>query len=107
MIAIVIGFFATAGAAGADFGMNARDEKRRADGAGWWVSRWPRMVAGGLPLMSVAGAHGSESQPGWDYRRRDQAIGGPIASAMFFLFAIASIPPPASAPLSRATASIR
>src|ERR1039457_5630143 len=27
MIAIVIGFFATAGAAGADFGMNARDER--------------------------------------------------------------------------------
>ena len=27
MIAIVIGFFATAGAAGADFGMHARDEK--------------------------------------------------------------------------------
>jgi len=90
-LAIVIGFFATAGAAGADFGMNARHAKD---------VRWGGMVgialavlvAGGLSLAAIAGAHGSGLSQGFDYADVIQAIGGPVASAMFFLFAIASIP---------------
>jgi cytosine permease len=91
MIAIVIGFFATAGAAGADFGMNARDE-RDVRWGGLVGITLAVMVAGGLPLMAVAGAHGSGLTQSWDFGEVVQAIGGPIASAMLFLFAIASIP---------------
>jgi cytosine permease len=40
----------------------------------------------------VAGAHGSGLTQSWDFGEVVQAIGGPIASAMLFLFAIASIP---------------
>ena len=50
MIAIVIGFFATAGAAGADFGMNARDE-RDVRWGGLVGITLAALVAGGLPLM--------------------------------------------------------
>jgi cytosine permease len=91
MIAIVIGFFATAGAAGADFGMNARDEGDVRWGGLVGVTL-AVLVAGGLPLLAVAGAHGSGLTQSWDFGEVVQAIGGPIASAMLFLFAIASIP---------------
>ena len=91
MIAIVIGFFATAGAAGADFGMNARNESDVRWGGLVGITL-AVLVAGGLPLLAVAGAHGSGLTQSWDFAEVVQAIGGPIASAMFFLFAIASIP---------------
>ncbi len=93
VFAIVIGFFATAGAAGADFGINSRDEKDVKMGGLVGIAL-AVLVAGGLPLISIAGAHGSN--PGlssFDYGDVVQNIGGPIASAMLFLFAIASIPP--------------
>jgi cytosine permease len=91
-LAIVIGFFATAGAAGADFGINARNAKD---------VRWGGMVgialavlvAGGLSLAAIAGAHGSGLSQGFDYADVIHSIGGVIGTAMFFLFAIASIPP--------------
>ncbi|MBX5493887.1 MAG: cytosine permease [Bryobacteraceae bacterium] len=93
LLQIVIGFFATAGAAGADFGMNARHEQD---------VRWGGLVgialailyAGGLPLMSVAGAKGLN--PGLTSMSYDAVIaslGGFLASGMLFLFAIASITP--------------
>ncbi|MEO8368383.1 MAG: cytosine permease [Candidatus Solibacter sp.] len=91
MIAIVIGFFATAGAAGADFGMNARDEGDVRMGGLVGITL-AVMVAGGLPLLAVAGAHGSGISQSWDFGEVVQAIGGPIASAMLLLFAVASIP---------------
>jgi cytosine permease len=93
VFAIVIGFFATAGAAGADFGINSRTEKDVKMGGLVGIAL-AVLVAGGLPLLSVAGAHGAN--PGlssYDYGDVVQNIGGPIASAMLFLFAIASIPP--------------
>ena len=61
-------------------------------GAGWSASRWPYWWPAGLPLLAVAGAHGSGLTQSWDFGDVVQAIGGPIASAMLFLFAIASIP---------------
>ncbi len=93
VLAIVIGFFATAGAAGADFGMNSRNSGDVKMGGLVGIAL-AVLVAGGLPLLSVAGAHGMNAGlTGWNYDDVIQNIGGPIASAMFFLFAIASIPP--------------
>jgi cytosine permease len=93
VLAIVIGFFATAGAAGADFGINSRDSSDVKMGGLVGIAL-AVLVAGGLPLLSVAGAHGlNASLSGWNYDDVIQSIGGPIASVMFFLFAIASIPP--------------
>ncbi len=91
MIQIVVGFFATAGAAGADFGMNSRDARdvRWGGLVGILVAV---LVAGGLPLLSVAGAH---VLYGVHDFRFDSAIAqtGSFAAAAFFLFAIASIAP--------------
>ena len=93
VLAIVIGFFATAGAAGADFGINSRNGSDVKMGGLVGIAL-AVLVAGGLPLLSVAGAHGlNAGVTGWNYDDVIQNIGGPIASAMFFLFAIASIPP--------------
>lgn len=91
MLAAVIGFFATAGAAGTDFGMNSRDESdvRKGGLVGVMLAV---LVAGGLPLMAIAGAHGLGLTQGFVYDDVIQGIGGPIGSAMFLLFAIASIP---------------
>lgn len=93
LVQMVIGFFATAGAAGADFGMNnrnARDVK-----LGGLVGIALAVVyAGGLPLLSVAGAHGLYPQlTGYTYDAVIGALGGWLATAMFFLFAIASVAP--------------
>ncbi len=92
VLALVIGFFATAGAAGADFGMNSRNGKDVHLGGIVGIAL-AVLVAGGLPLASVAGAHGAGLATGWNYDDVLRAIGGPIGTAMFFLFAIASIPP--------------
>src|SRR5277367_2064467 len=90
LIQIVVGFFATAGAAGVDFGMNSRDERdvRWGGRVGILLAV---LVAGGLPLISVAGAHAFGAQ---DYRF-DSAIAqtGSFAAIAFFLFAIASVAP--------------
>ena len=101
VLALVIGFFATAGAAGADFGMNSRN---RGDvfwggliGIGLAV-----LVAGGLTLLSVAGHLGAAGQttfpkPGapddpYAYTAAISSVKG-LASIMFFLFAAASVAP--------------
>ena len=92
-LAIVIGFFATAGAAGADFGTNSRDEKDVRMGGLVGIAL-AVLVAAGLPMVSVAGAHGMNPNiTSFDYGDVMQAVGGPLASVMLFLFAIASIPP--------------
>ncbi len=91
MVAIVVGFFATAGAAGADFGSNARDEGDVRWGGIVGVTL-AALVAAGLALVSVAGAHGLHPELGWDYADVIHVIGGPIGSVMFLLFAVASVP---------------
>jgi cytosine permease len=89
----VIGFFATAGAAGADFGMNNRHEKDVRLGGLIGITA-AILYAGGLPLLSVAGAHGMDPNfTGTTYGSVISVIGGFLATAMFFLFAIASIAP--------------
>ncbi len=91
LVQIVVGFFATAGAAGVDFGMNSRNEHD---------VRWGGLVgillavliAGGLPILSLAGAHVLYGVQ--DYKL-DSAIAqtGSFAAIAFLLFAVASIVP--------------
>lgn len=93
LLQIVIGFFATAGAAGADFGTFSRDRRdvRWGGIVGIVVAV---LVAGGLPLLSVAGARVLlPNVVGFNYDAVVSAIGGPLAKAMFFLFTLACIPP--------------
>lgn len=91
LVQVVVGFFATAGAAGVDFGMNSRDEKDVRWG-GLVGILLAVLVAGGLPLLAVAGAHTNYGVQ--DYRF-DSAISqtGGFAAIAFFLFAIASVAP--------------
>jgi cytosine permease len=92
LVAAVIGFFATAGAAGADFGMNSRDERDVSLG-GWVGIALAILYAGGLPILAVAGAHGLDpSLTSYSYDAVIAKMGGFLAPAMFFLFTIASIP---------------
>lgn len=92
LIAAVIGFFATAGAAGADFGMNSRDQ-RDVKWGGIVGIALAIMYAGGLPLLSVAGAHGLDpSLASFSYDAVLGKLGGFLSPAMFFLFTLASIP---------------
>ncbi|MFN7994299.1 MAG: cytosine permease [Bryobacteraceae bacterium] len=92
LIQIIIGFFATAGAAGADFGMNSRGEKdvRMGGLVGITIAI---IFAAGLPLLSVAGATKLFTLPALGYDDVIGAIGGWLATAMFFLFTIASVAP--------------
>jgi len=93
IIGIVVGFFATAGAAGVDFGMgnrNARDVQL----GGLFGIALAVIVAGGLPLIAIAGANGANPQLNsyvFDSIIREQ--GGFLARSMFILFAIASFAP--------------
>jgi cytosine permease len=92
LIAAVIGFFATAGAAGADFGMNNRDggDVRKGGLIGIALAI---LYAGGLPILSVAGARALDpSITSFSYDAVIASLGGLLATSMFFLFAIASIP---------------
>lgn len=57
MLTYIVGFFATAGAAGADFGMNNRHKKDVLLGGLMGIGL-STVVAGGLALLAVAGGHG-------------------------------------------------
>jgi len=93
LIQIIIGFFATAGAAGADFGMNSRNEADVRLGGLTGITL-AIVFAAGLPLLSVAGATSIfHTLPGLGYDDVIMAIGGVLATAMFLLFTIASIAP--------------
>jgi cytosine permease len=92
VLAVVIGFFATAGAAGADFGMNNRNRRDIVLGGLTGITL-AIVVAGGLPILSVAGHIGSTGgAPDYAYASAISAAGA-IAPVMFFLFAAASVAP--------------
>ena len=91
LVQIVIGFFATAGAAGVDFGMNSRDE-RDVRWGGLIGILLAILVAGGLPLLSVAGAHILYGVQDYHFDSAIAQTGG-FAGIAFFLFAVASITP--------------
>lgn len=91
LIAMVVGFFATAGAAGVDFGMGNRNSKDIQLGGLVGIAL-AIIVAGGLPLIAAAGAHGAKPElEGYTFN----VIIGQQAGAklMFALFAIASFAP--------------
>jgi cytosine permease len=90
LIQIVVGFFATAGAAGVDFGLNSRDENDVKWG-GLVGILGAVLVAGGLPLIAVAGAR-VMGAPDYVYDSAIAQTGG-FAAIAFFVFAIASIAP--------------
>ncbi len=90
MLTIVIGFSATAGAAGADFAMNNRNGRDVALGGLTGIAL-TAFLAGGLPLLSVAGHIGLNPGVAPDYRYTAAIAGaGALAPIMFFLFAAAS-----------------
>ena len=93
IIAIVVGFFATAGAAGVDFGMGSRNAKDVRLGGLVGIAL-AIIVAGGLPLIAIAGANAANPNLksfAFDAVIREQ--GGFLARSMFILFAIASFAP--------------
>ncbi len=92
LLAAVIGFFATAGAAGADFGMNSRDGRDVRMGGLVGIAL-AILYAGGLPILAVAGAKALDpTLNSYEFGAVIGALGGVLASAMFVLFAVASIP---------------
>ena len=92
-IQVVVGFFATAGAAGTDFGMNSRTKKDIILGGLFGIAV-PIILVGTLTLGAVAGAHGLNiSLPDFQYGTAVASVGGLLASVMFLLFAVASIAP--------------
>ena len=92
LLQAVIGFFATAGAAGADFGMNSRNTADVKWGGLVGVTL-ASVVAGALPILAVAGAHGRDPNLAYNYSAVIGTVGGFLATAMFLLFAVASIVP--------------
>jgi cytosine permease len=91
LLQIIIGFFATAGAAGADFGMSSRNARDVRLGGLVGIAL-AILYAGALPLLSVAGGRQLFHLSSYGYDAVIGGIGGVLATAMFFLFAIASIP---------------
>lgn len=92
----VIGFFATAGAAGVDFGMNNRDARDVQLGGLVGVAG-ATIFAGGLSLLIVAGAHGLGKAPS-PATMQSTALMGSImgtkwAAIFWYLLAIAAFPP--------------
>ena len=91
IIGMVVGFFATAGAAGVDFGMGNRNSKDVQLGGLIGIAL-AIVVAGGLPLIAAAGAHGAN--PVLEGYTFNVIIGQQAgAKLMFALFAIASFAP--------------
>lgn len=96
MLTYVVGFFATAGAAGVDFGLNNRDRKDVQMGGLIGIGL-AILVTAGLSLLIVAGAYG---QAGGDPPQAVTATGlmetvvGPGTAKVFWLLlALAAFPP--------------
>ncbi len=93
IIQLVIGFFATAGAVGADFCSNNRNAEDVKWGgiAGIWL---PIVFAGGLAMIAVAGAHGkSPDLVSLTYSDALPVINPTLGKIMLILFAIGSVAP--------------
>ena len=96
LLTYVIGFFATAGAAGTDFGMNSRDEKDVQMGGLVGITG-ATIFAGGLALVIVAGAFGSGKATDASVLNPTQLmgalIGGKTGAVFMWLLALAAFPP--------------
>jgi cytosine permease len=92
LIQIVTGFFATAGAAGADFGMENRDKRDIVWGGAVGIFL-AVLYAGGLSLIAMAGAHSRHPEFGsFTFDGLIALTGGTLGQIIFFLYTIASIP---------------
>jgi cytosine permease len=96
MGAYTTGFFATAGAAGSDFGMNNRHEKDVQLGGLVGIAL-AIVVTGGLALLVVAGAHGAGTPKDAAVLRATELMsdimGKQTAGIFWWLLAIAAFPP--------------
>lgn len=92
----IVGFFATAGAAGADFGQNNRNEADVQWGGLVGIAL-STLIAGGLALVIVAGAHGLKAAPDAASLSATAMMkglmGGNVADVFMYLLAIAAFPP--------------
>jgi cytosine permease len=96
LLTMIIGFFATAGAAGADFGMNNRNASDVQWGGLVGIAG-ATIFAGGLSLLIVAGAHGAGKAADPAVMETTSLMSGIVGgkwSAIFnYLLAIAAFPP--------------
>ena len=94
LLVYIIGFFATAGAAGADFGMNNRDAKDVQLGGLVGIAG-ATILAGGLSLLIVAGAIGGSPEVSQLQTTglMSGIIGTRAAAIFWYLLAIAAFPP--------------
>jgi cytosine permease len=96
LLTYVIGFFATAGAAGTDFGMNSRDSKDVSMGGLIGIAG-ATIFAGGLALLIVAGTFGSGKATDVAVLNPTQLmgvlVGDKTGSIFMWLLAIAAFPP--------------
>jgi cytosine permease len=104
MLTFVVGFFATAGAAGVDFGTNSRDKKDVSMG-GWVGVALAIIVTAGISMLVVAGTYGSPDlgKAAIAAAGRDglvlqtpgliSVIMGKSSGMIMFLLAIAAFPP--------------
>jgi cytosine permease len=101
MLTYVVGFFATAGAAGVDFGLNSRDEKDVKMGGLVGIAL-AIIVTAGLSLLIVAGTYGGSipgmlAEPGKlslsSFELIPTVLGPDKAKWVMFLLAIAAFPP--------------
>ena len=96
LLTYVIGFFATAGAAGTDFGMNSRDDKDVQMGGLVGITG-ATIFAGGLALLIVAGTFGSGKATDASVLNPTQLmgalIGGKTGAVFMWLLALAAFPP--------------
>ncbi len=92
LIQIVTGFFATAGAAGADFGMENRDKRDIVWGGAIGIVL-AVLYAGGLSLIAMAGAHSRHPEfQSFTFDGLIALTGGTLGHMIFFLYTVASIP---------------
>ena len=96
MLTYVVGFFATAGAAGVDFGLNSRD-RRDVSRGGWVGIALAIAVTGGLSLCIVAGTYGLASgtpppSGATPTGLMEWIVGKNIGRWMMFLLAVAAFP---------------
>ena len=97
LITYVVGFFATAGAAGVDFGMGNRD-KRDVSMGGLVGIAGAAIVTGGLAILIVAGAYGAANGADATTLRASNLMAHIMGSertgaVMWFLLAVAAFPP--------------
>ncbi|MCH5374841.1 MAG: cytosine permease [Planctomycetes bacterium] len=96
VLTYVIGFFATAGAAGTDFGMNNRDAKDVQLGGLVGIAA-ATIFAGGLALLIVAGTHGLGKASIGSMMNPTELMydlfGTKTGAVFMYLLAIAAFPP--------------